>query len=141
MAYFWKETKPNIYSVINQFPPLMLHFKEYHLYSTPSMEYPGLIKVGEQLTFKLIRALERKGKRGKIIQARNVFGEPRLVKASSDEACKISKKILHNTQNFGKNGSNLSKNLFLSSPLTSGEKLGHQFEQKHFFCLHLKFKR
>ena len=44
-AHFWKEKVPGMYSVYNDFPPLILRFKDLYLYSTPSMEYPGLIKV------------------------------------------------------------------------------------------------
>lgn len=56
-AYYWKETNPGSYAAANKFPPLMVHFEKYHLYSTPSLEYPGLIKVKIELTqiFWLIR--------------------------------------------------------------------------------------
>ncbi|XP_076802861.1 peroxisomal sarcosine oxidase-like [Clavelina lepadiformis] len=45
IAYYWKEKKPGMFSASNSFPPFMIYFSHYHLYSTPSIEYPGLIKI------------------------------------------------------------------------------------------------
>nr|XP_018667308.1 peroxisomal sarcosine oxidase-like isoform X4 [Ciona intestinalis] len=45
ITYYWREKTVGKYSIHNNFPPFMVYFGVYHVYSTPSYEYPGLIKI------------------------------------------------------------------------------------------------
>nr|XP_002124441.3 peroxisomal sarcosine oxidase-like isoform X1 [Ciona intestinalis]XP_026689862.1 peroxisomal sarcosine oxidase-like isoform X1 [Ciona intestinalis] len=44
-TYYWREKELGKYSIHNNFPTIVLYFGVFHVYSTPSYEYPGLIKI------------------------------------------------------------------------------------------------
>jgi len=44
-TYYWKEKKEGIYSRFQNFPPFMTYCEKYHVYSIPSDDYPGYLKV------------------------------------------------------------------------------------------------
>ena len=47
ITYYWKEKNPSTYSRKKGFFSLMIYREKYHLYSIPSDDYPGYLKVSE----------------------------------------------------------------------------------------------
>jgi len=45
ITYYWKEKNPSTYSRKKGFFPLMIYREKYHLYSIPSDDYPGYLKI------------------------------------------------------------------------------------------------